>query len=169
MQVQKSLRRPRAFACHAPSTQALLAAAVLAALAQSTPAQQQFEELGKRGLPANQAKVTKSGGIALCAPIAPYDAVRREVRAMIAVNGGFQLVYVSTPLSVCEGRDRKGLYAKARAGQIAHFTGISDPYEAPTDADLVLDTTDKTPEAAAQELILHLERHGFLAAPGAAS
>ncbi|HEU4418550.1 MAG TPA: bifunctional sulfate adenylyltransferase/adenylylsulfate kinase [Planctomycetota bacterium] len=115
------------------------------------------------------AEITRNGGIALCAPIAPYDAVRREVRTMIAGNGGFQLVYVSTPLSVCEQRDRKGLYAKARAGQIAHFTGISDPYETPTDADLVLDTTDQTPEAAAQQLIRHLEHAGFLAAPGAAS
>ncbi|MBN1424898.1 bifunctional sulfate adenylyltransferase/adenylylsulfate kinase, partial [Candidatus Fermentibacteria bacterium] len=72
---------------------------------------------------------TKNGAIAICAPIAPYDAVRKEVRSMIQARGGFILVYVSTPLEVCERRDRKGLYAKARAGSIQGFTGISDPYQ----------------------------------------
>src|SRR5207249_7458736 len=71
---------------------------------------------------------TKAGGIAICAPIAPYDDVRRDVRAMVEPHGGFVLVHVSTPLEVCEQRDRKGLYAKARAGVIGQFTGISDPY-----------------------------------------
>jgi sulfate adenylyltransferase len=107
------------------------------------------------------SEITKNGGIAICAPIAPYDAVRREVRAMIERVGGFILVHVAAPIEVCEERDRKGLYAKARAGLITEFTGISDPYEEPDDADVVIDTTDSTPEEAAQKIILHLEREGF--------
>jgi sulfate adenylyltransferase len=110
------------------------------------------------------AEITKNGGIALCAPIAPYDAVRRDVRRMVEAVGGFVLVHVATPLAVCEGRDRKGLYAKARAGIVKEFTGISDPYETPTDAEVVLDTTQLTPEEAAHEVVLHLEREGFIGA-----
>ena len=110
------------------------------------------------------SEITKNGGIALCAPIAPYDAVRKEVRAMIEPLGGFFLVHVAAPLEVCEQRDRKGLYAKARAGIIREFTGVSDPYEEPADADLVIDTTDLTPEEAAQQIILHLEREGYVGA-----
>lgn len=112
------------------------------------------------------AEITKNGGIALCAPIAPYEAVRQEVRAAVQAGGGFVLVHVATPLEVCEKRDRKGLYAKARAGLVKGFTGISDPYEVPRDAEVVIDTTDLTPEEAAQEIILHLERQGFIAANG---
>lgn len=112
------------------------------------------------------SEITKNGGIALCAPIAPYDAIRKEVRAMIQPVGGFVLVHVATPLAICEARDRKGLYAKARAGLIQQFTGISDPYEAPDDAEVVIDTTDRTPEEAAQEVFLHLERQGFIGANG---
>ncbi len=112
------------------------------------------------------SEITKNGGIAICAPIAPYDSVRREVRAMIEPLGGFVLVYLATPLEVCEQRDRKGLYAKARAGLIQEFTGISDPYDPPQDGDVVLDTTDLTPEEAAQEILLHLERQGYIGANG---
>jgi sulfate adenylyltransferase len=107
------------------------------------------------------AEITKNGGIAICAPIAPYDRTRKEVRAMVD-RGGFILVHVATPLEVCEQRDRKGLYAKARAGIVKEFTGISDPYEEPTDAEVVLDTSDLTPEEAAQQVVLHLEREGYL-------
>ena len=114
------------------------------------------------------AEITKHGGIAICAPIAPYDSVRQEVRALIAPWGGFLLVYVSTPLRVCEERDRKGLYAKARAGVLKEFTGVSDPYEPPKDADIVLDTTDLTPEEAVQEILLFLEREGYIG-PGNSS
>jgi sulfate adenylyltransferase len=110
------------------------------------------------------AEITKNGGIAICAPIAPYDAIRREVRAVIQPHGGFILVYLSTPLATCEARDRKGLYAKARAGALQQFTGISDPYEVPSDADVVIDTTDLTPEEAAQEIFLYLERQGYVGA-----
>ena len=108
------------------------------------------------------AEIVRHGGIALCAPIAPYDAVRREVRAMVEAVGGFQLVWVSTPLATCEARDRKGLYAKARAGQIAHFTGVSDPYEEPADAELVLDTSGMSVEAAADAVLQQLVRGGYL-------
>ena len=112
------------------------------------------------------SEITKNGGIALCAPIAPYDELRKEVHSMIDPVGGFLLVYMSTPLEVCEERDRKGLYAKARAGVIKEFTGISDPYEPPEDADVVIDTTNTTVEEAAQDLILHLEREGYIGAEG---
>jgi sulfate adenylyltransferase len=108
------------------------------------------------------SEITKNGGIAICAPIAPYDSVRREVRQMIQPLGGFLLVHVDTPLGVCEERDRKGLYAKARAGIIKEFTGVSDPYEVPDDADLVLDTTQLSPEQAAQQVLLHLEHEGYV-------
>jgi sulfate adenylyltransferase len=87
------------------------------------------------------ALVARHGGIAVAAPIAPFAVSRARVRAMAAPHGPFLLVWVSTPLDVCEARDRKGLYARARAGEVADFTGISSPYEAPTDADLVIDTT----------------------------
>jgi sulfate adenylyltransferase len=108
------------------------------------------------------SEITKNGGIAICAPIAPYDATRKDVRSMVEDGGGFILVHVSTPLEECEKRDRKGFYAKARAGIIKEFTGISDPYEEPVDADLAIDTTGFTPEEAAQEIILHLEREGYI-------
>jgi len=109
------------------------------------------------------SEITKNGGIALCAPIAPYERIRQEVRGMISPVGGFLLVHVSTPVEVCETRDRKGLYAKARAGIIKEFTGISDPYEEPTDADLAFDTTDLSPEECVQQIILHLEKEGYVA------
>jgi sulfate adenylyltransferase len=111
------------------------------------------------------SEITKNGGIAICAPIAPYDAVRRDVRQMVESGGGFILAYVKTPLDVCEVRDRKGLYAKARAGILKEFTGISDPYEEPKDADVTLLTTELTPEQAAQAVLLHLEREGYIGSP----
>jgi len=112
------------------------------------------------------SEITKNGGIAICAPIAPYEAVRRDVRAVIEPHGGFILVYLSTPLEVCEARDRKGLYAKARVGLVQQFTGISDPYEAPRDAEVVIDTTLMSPEEAAQEVFLHLDRQGYVGLNG---
>lgn len=81
---------------------------------------------------------------------------------MIEPEGGFILVHVATPIEVCEERDRKGLYAKARAGIIKEFTGVSDPYETPTDADVVIDTGAMSAEEAAQQIILHLEREGYV-------
>ena len=112
------------------------------------------------------SEITKNGGIAICAPIAPYDAVRRQVRQMIEPWGSFVLVYLATPLEICEQRDRKGLYAKARSGIIKEFTGISDPYEPPADAEVVMNTAELLSEEAAQEIILHLEREGFIGVNG---
>src|SRR5271170_1921418 len=112
------------------------------------------------------SEITKNGGIAICAPIAPYDATRKHVRQMIEPFGGFILVHAATSIEVCEQRDRKGLYAKARAGIVKEFTGISDPYEAPTNAEVVIDTDKLSPEEAAQTIILHLEREGFVGANG---
>jgi sulfate adenylyltransferase len=110
------------------------------------------------------SEITKNGGIAICAPIAPYDATRKHVREMIEPHGGFILVHIATPVETCEQRDRKGLYAKARAGILKEFTGISDPYEEPKKAEVVINTADLSPEEAAQEIILHLEREGFIGA-----
>ena len=112
------------------------------------------------------SEITKNGGIAICAPIAPYDAVRKQVRSMVEPVGGFILVHIATPVGTCEQRDRKGLYAKARAGIIKEFTGISDPYEEPKDAEVVIDTAELSPEEAAQEILLHLEREGFIGVNG---
>jgi len=110
------------------------------------------------------SEITKNGGIAICAPIAPYDATRKHVRQMIEPYGGFILVHIATSVEVCEQRDRKGLYAKARAGILKEFTGISDPYEVPADAEVTINTGDLSAEEAAQEIILHLEREGFIGA-----
>ena len=98
----------------------------------------------------------------MIAPIAPYTQMRRSVREMIEPHGDFIEIHVATSLEACEARDRKGLYAKARAGIIKEFTGISDPYEAPDDADVVIDTSDVTPEEAVREVLLHLEREGYV-------
>ena len=108
------------------------------------------------------SEITKNGGIAICAPIAPYTATRRKVREMIEPVGGFFEVYVSTSLEVCEQRDRKGLYAKARAGLIKEFTGISDPYEAPQHAEIIIDTGSRTPDQSAADILALLARQGFI-------
>ncbi len=107
-------------------------------------------------------EITRAGGIAICAPIAPYAAVRRKVRDLIEPLGGFLEVYVATPLTVCEARDRKGLYSRARQGLIKEFTGISDPYEPPEHPDLVIDASNTTPSEAANRIILALERLGYI-------
>ena len=109
------------------------------------------------------SEITKNGGVAICAPIAPYAATRRDVREMVeAAHGAMIEIHVSTPLEVCEARDRKGLYAKARKGVIPEFTGISDPYEEPEEPEIRIDTTDLTPMQAAQEIYLHLLAKGYL-------
>ncbi|MEW9554204.1 adenylyl-sulfate kinase [Nonomuraea sp. NPDC050783] len=109
------------------------------------------------------AEVARHGGLAICAPIAPYAATRAEVRAMVeAVGADFLLVHVATPLEECERRDRKGLYAKARAGLIPEFTGVSDPYEEPDDAELVIDTTHITIEAAVSRVLETLRSGGWV-------
>ena len=108
------------------------------------------------------SEITKNGGIAICAPIAPYARTRRLVRDMIDVHGGFIEVYVSTPLEVCESRDRKGLYAKARAGIVKGFTGIDDPYEVPERAEVVVDTQDLSADLAAHRILITLEKLGYI-------
>ena len=116
------------------------------------------------------AEVARHGGIAICAPIAPYAEARAAARRMVTEVGDFLLVYVSTPVEVCAARDRKGLYAKARAGLISGFTGVSDPYEEPRDADLVLDTSMMTRQEAVDAVLKLLVAGGWLAgadeAPG---
>jgi sulfate adenylyltransferase len=110
------------------------------------------------------AEVARHGGLAICAPIAPYEAARASVRSMVTSVGDFVLVHVATPLAVCEERDRKGLYAKARAGLIKEFTGISDPYQEPADADLVLDTSVVSRRDSVDAVLSLLTRAGWLAA-----
>ena len=102
------------------------------------------------------SEITKHGGIAICAPIAPYTATRRQVRAMVETHGRFIEVFVSTSLELCEARDRKGLYAKARAGVIKEFTGINDPYEVPQNPELMIDTATCTPLEAADRILVVL-------------
>jgi len=108
------------------------------------------------------SEITKFGGIAICAPIAPYAATRRSVRRQIEPYGGFLEIHVATPLEVCEQRDRKGLYAKARAGVIKEFTGISDPYEEPENPEMRIDTQNLSPELAAHRILVKLEGLGFI-------
>lgn len=108
------------------------------------------------------SEITKNRGVAICAPIAPYAATRRQVREMVEQYGGFIEVYVETPLEVCEKRDRKGLYAKAQAGLIKNFTGIDDPYEAPSDAEIVIDTSQLGPEEAAERILDYLRKEGYI-------
>lgn len=109
------------------------------------------------------SEITKNGGIALCAPIAPYEVPRQANRDLISRYGGYIEVHVSTPLEVCERRDRKGLYAKARAGLIQGVTGVTDPYHPPENANLEIDTADRTPMEAVQEILLYLQQEGFIA------
>jgi sulfate adenylyltransferase len=108
------------------------------------------------------SEITKNRGIAICAPIAPYHQTRRDVRGMIEAVGGFIEIHVATPIETCEGRDRKGLYAKARAGLIPEFTGVSDPYEVPEHPELAIDTTGIGIDEAVQQILLKLEHEGYL-------
>jgi len=108
------------------------------------------------------SEITKNGGIAICAPIAPYTATRRAVREMVEAYGAFIEVHVATSVEECERRDRKGLYKLAREGKIKEFTGISDPYEAPTQAELVVDTQDVDVDHCAHQVILKLEQMGLI-------
>jgi sulfate adenylyltransferase len=110
------------------------------------------------------AEIARHGGIAICAPIAPFAGARARVREMVSEVGDFLLIHVATPVEVCEARDRKGLYAKARAGLIGQFTGVSDPYEEPTDADLVIDTSLLTQQEAVAAVLRMLTSGGWLGA-----
>jgi sulfate adenylyltransferase len=108
------------------------------------------------------SEITKNRGVAICAPIAPYEKTRNEIRRVIEAYGGFIEVHVSTPIETCEARDRKGMYAKARAGMIKGFTGVDDPYETPESPEVRIDTTSLTPDEAAQEILLLLGQKGFI-------
>jgi len=109
------------------------------------------------------AEIARHGGIAICAPIAPFAPARAQVRRVVSEVGDFFLIYVATPVEVCEARDRKGLYAKARAGIISQFTGVSDPYEEPADAELVIDTSAMSRPDAVQAVLRLLTSGGWLA------
>ncbi len=108
------------------------------------------------------AEITKNRGVAICAPIAPYEKTRTQIREAIEVHGGFFEVHVSTPINECEKRDRKGMYAKARAGLLKGFTGVDDPYEVPLSPELSIDTTSLTPDEAAREVLLFISQNGFI-------
>lgn len=108
------------------------------------------------------ARVAQAGGLAVCAPIAPFAATRAAMRAKVEPDAPFLLVHVSTPLAVAEQRDRKGLYAKARAGLIKDFTGIDSPYEIPEDADLVIDTSVLSVDACVSEIVRMLAEAGLM-------
>jgi sulfate adenylyltransferase len=107
------------------------------------------------------AEVVRHGGVVICAAVSPYESARNEARQMVGPES-FGLVYVATPLDVCERRDVKGLYAKARRGEIKGFTGVDDPYEPPSAPDLVLTTLDTDAEGCAARIEQLLETRGFL-------
>ncbi len=116
------------------------------------------------------AEISRHGGVAVCSPIAPFDETRQQVRAMVDEAGGaFFLVHVATPLEECERRDRKGLYAKARRGEIPEFTGISSPYEEPDDADVRVDTTGRSIDDALGDVVAALADAGYLELPDRAT
>ena len=122
----------------------------------------EHREINLRRIGFVAAEIARNGGIAICAPIAPYAATRRELRETVEAVGGFVEVYVSTPLKTCEARDRKGLYARARAGLIEGFTGIDDPYEPPGEPDIEIDTAVIRPDLAAHRVFVKLESLGFI-------
>ena len=108
------------------------------------------------------SEITKNGGIAICAPIAPYATTRRAVREDVEQFGAFIEVHVATSIEECERRDRKGLYKLARAGKIAEFTGISDPYDVPDHPELRLDTENQSVDGCAHQVLLKLESLGLI-------
>ena len=108
------------------------------------------------------AEIVRHGGTVVCAVVSPYEATREEVRRLVGADA-FVLVHVATPIEECERRDTKGLYAKARRGEITGLTGVDDPYEPPASPDIVLQTTDCEPERCADRVERHLEVRGFLA------
>ena len=108
------------------------------------------------------ADITRTGGVAVCSVIAPYDSGRQAARRLVEPSGTFILVYISTPLAVCAARDPKGLYAKARSGALPYFTGVSDPYEAPSDAELTVDMGTIAPAEAGQLVVDYLRSRGLV-------
>lgn len=112
------------------------------------------------------SEISRHGGVVICAAISPYRATRNDVRGMFGEDQ-FVEIYVNTPLEVCEARDTKGLYAKARRGEIKEFTGIDDPYEEPLNPEIICDTVNHTPEESARQILDYLIEHGFVLAPEA--
>lgn len=108
------------------------------------------------------SEVTKAGGIALCAAIAPYASARNENRHLISQHGGYIEIYISTSLTECEKRDTKGLYAKARKGELKGMTGVDDPYESPENAEIVIDTAELSIEDSVKKIIDYLHASGYL-------
>ena len=122
----------------------------------------EHREINIRRIGFVASEITKNGGIAVCAPIAPYKESRTFNRDLISEFGTYIEVFVSTPLSKCEERDTKGLYAKARSGELKGFTGIDDPYQEPQNAEITIDTSGMTPDESIQMIILYLEKNGFI-------
>jgi len=131
-------------------------------LAQELGFSKEHREINVRRVGFVAGEITKHGGIAICALIAPYAAGRQKNRHLINKHGGYVEVYVSTPLTVCEMRDSKGLYAKARQGLIQQFTGLSDPYETPENPELIIDTSKLGPEEAVDQIINYLKKEGYV-------
>lgn len=107
-------------------------------------------------------EITRHGGIVICALVAPFAQARNKVREMVSEVGGYVEVYVSTPLSVCEVRDRKGLYKKAREGIVKQFTGVSDPYEEPVSPEVKIDTADRSPDEVITQLVETIRQLGYV-------
>jgi sulfate adenylyltransferase len=108
------------------------------------------------------AEIVRHGGVVICAAVSPYRATRNEVRNMVSTAGGYMEIFVDTPLAVCEQRDTKGLYARARRGEIQGFTGIDDPYEPPRNPEMRLETVQIDPEANARRIVQYLVNNGFV-------
>jgi len=108
------------------------------------------------------SEITKAGGIAVCAAIAPYRGPREYARDIIGKHGGFFEIHVSTPIEVCENRDRKGLYRKARQGLIKGFTGVDDPYEEPLNPEISINSANVSVKQAISEIMLALQQEGFI-------
>lgn len=122
----------------------------------------EHREINVRRIGFVASEITKNRGIAICAPIAPYEESRRYNRELISRYGGYIEVYVATPLEVCASRDRKGMYEKAKKGIIKNFTGVDDPYIPPANPEIIIDTTKLTPQEAAQQILLYLEEQGYI-------
>lgn len=108
------------------------------------------------------AELTKAGAAVIAAPIAPFEEARKQARQTVEKYGSFFLVYVATPLEYAEKTDRRGVYAKARNGDIKGFTGVDDPYEAPAKADLVVDVEKTNVRTIVHQIVLLLEAEGLL-------
>ena len=109
------------------------------------------------------SEIVRHGGLVICAAISPYRATRQDIRNMVADD--FIEVFVDTPIEVCEQRDSKGMYAKARRGEIKGFTGIDDPYEEPLNPEITLDTVNFSPEENARKILEHLLNTGLVRQP----